>query len=123
MEIPKINLKKGILAKEDKNNNVDKNVTILDYSVYPGEKGNIYIAAHSGSGFHSYFNNIDKLKEKDIVNLYYNNKKYSYIMYDSKIIDKKDSVSLLTKEKNNLFLITCSRKYKNKYLILLFRGQ
>ena len=123
LEIPKINLKKGILSKEDKNNNVDKNVTILDYSVYPGEAGNIYIAAHSGTGLHSYFNNIDKLKTNDIINLYYNKKKYIYSLYDIKLIKKNEKISLISKEKNNLFLITCSQKYKNKYLILYFRGQ
>ena len=123
IEIPKINLKKGIYSKERKKNNVDKNVTILDYSVYPGEEGNIYIAAHSGNGIHSYFNNIDKLRNKDKVNLYYNNKKYTYIQYDTKYIDKKKMVSFLTNGKNNLFLITCSRKYKNKYLVLYLKGQ
>lgn len=123
IEIPKINLKKGILDKKDKDNNVDKNVTILSGSVYPGEEGNIYIAAHSGTGLHSYFNKLDKLKENDIVNLYYQNKKYSYRLYNVKYIDKNETISLLTNEKNVLFLITCSQKYKNKYLILYFRGQ
>ena len=123
IEIPKINLKKGILDKKDKNNNVDKNVTILSGSAYPGEEGNIYIAAHSGNGFHSYFNKIDQLKENDIVNLYYQNKKYSYSMYSVKYIEKNSAITLLTNEKNVLFLITCSQKYKNKYLILYFRGQ
>ena len=102
LEIPKINLKKGILSKEDKNNNVDKNVTILDYSVYPGEVGNIYIAAHSGTGLHSYFNNIDKLKINDIINLYYNKKKYIYSLYDIKLIKKNEKISLISKKK-----ITC----------------
>ena len=123
IEIPSINLKKGILDKNDKNNNVDKNVAILPSSVYPGEKGNIYIAAHSGTGIHSYFNKIDRLENDDIVNLYYNNKKYSYELYGVKYIEKNRGISLLNNEKNTLFLITCSQKYKNKYLILYFRGQ
>ena len=123
IEIPKINIKKGILDKNNKNNNVDKNVTILKESVYPGETGNIYIAAHSGNGIHSYFNKIDQLRTNDIVNLYYNNKKYSYSLFNVKYINKSDGITLLSKDKNTLFLITCSQKYKNKYLILYFRGQ
>ena len=120
IEIPKINLKKGIYKKDDINNNVDKNVTILNESKYPDQNGNIFIAAHSGRGKHSYFNNLTKLKIKDKVILYYKKNKYLYKLNKIDYIDKIEKNSLVTEGNNNLILITCSQKYKNKYLILTF---
>lgn len=119
IEIPKINIKKGILKKEDKDNNIDKNVTILKESNYPNEDGNIYIAAHSGNGKHSYFNNLGKLKENDVTYLYYKNIKYIYNVKEIKSISKISNTSILTKEKNSLILITCNQKDKTKYLIVI----
>lgn len=119
IEIPKINLKKGILKKEDKDNNIDKNVTILEESKYPNEEGNIYIAAHSGNGNHSYFNDLVKLKLNDEVHLYYQNVKYTYQVNQIKNISKKTNSSILTNNQDNLILITCDQKNKTKYLIVI----
>ena len=119
IEIPKIGLKKGILPKENKDNNIDKNVTILEESNYPNELGNIYIAAHSGSGKHSYFNDLTKLKEKDKTYLYHENIKYIYEVKEIKNISKINNSSILTKNKNNLILITCNQKDKSKYLVII----
>lgn len=121
LEIPKINLKKGILKKEDENNNIDKNVTILKESNYPNEKGNIYLAAHSGNGKQSYFNDLIKLGKKDKAILYYKNKKYIYYVEEIKEINKSEQISLLTTSSNNLILITCSQTNKNKYIIILLK--
>ena len=114
IEIPKISLKKGILSKEHKDNNIDKNITILEESNYPNELGNIYIAAHSGSGKHSYFNDLIKLKKKDISYLYHENIKYIYEVIEIKNISKESNSSILTTNKNNLILITCNQKDKSK---------
>lgn len=121
IEIPKINLKKGILKKDDKDNHIDKNVTILKESNYPNEKGNIYIAAHSGNGSKSYFNDLVKLEEKDNVYLYYQNLKYKYEVTKISYIDKNKYSSIITTNQKNLFLITCSQVYKNKYLVIILQ--
>ncbi len=119
LELPKINLKKGILSIDDPDNNIDKNVTILKGSVHPDEEGNIYIAAHSGTGKQSYFNDLVKMQESDLAYLYYQNNKYVYEVYDIVEIAKNDGISILTDRRSNLFLITCSQKHKDKYLILM----
>lgn len=119
IEIPNINLKKGILKKEDKDNNIDSNITILAESKYPNEDGNIYIAAHSGNGNHSFFNDLVKLKMKDQVYLYHKDIKYIYEINQVKEISKNEKSSILTKNSNNLILITCSQKDKNKYFIII----
>ena len=118
IEIPKIALKKGILNKYDKDNNIDKNVTILQASVYPNEEGNIYIAAHSGNGHKSFFNDLVKLELNDEVLLYYQNQKYSYRVKEIKEIDKNGTISLISNDENTLYLITCSQQNKGKYLII-----
>ncbi len=118
IEIPKIALKKGLLDKYDKDNNIDKNVTILQPSVYPNEDGNIYIAAHSGNGHKSFFNDLVKLELNDEVFLYYENQKYSYRVKEIKEIDKNGTISLISNDENMLYLITCSQQNKGKYLII-----
>ena len=119
LDIPKINLRKGILKKEDKDNNIDKNVTILKESVYPNEKGNVYIASHSGNGSKSFFNDLVKLKVQDEVYLHYKKVKYVYRVSKIEYLNKRESVSIMTcTDEDYLFLITCSQKYKNKYLII-----
>lgn len=118
IEIPKINLSKGILKKYDKNNNVDKNVTILKESSYPDKEGNIFIAAHSGTGIHSYFRKLDKLDMEDKVYLYYKNKKYKYSVIDIKEVIKSSKTTITTQKNNSLVLITCSPKNKGNNLII-----
>ncbi len=119
LEIPKIKLKRGILKRDDKDNNIDKNVTILKASSYPDRSGNIYIAAHSGHGNRSYFNDLVKLKENDIANLYYQNKKYVYVVKKIKEMTKNSLSTIVTEDDNSLVLITCSQTDKTKYLIII----
>ena len=119
LEIPIINLKKGILKKLDSNNNIDKNVTILNESDYPNKEGNVFLAAHSGNGNKSYFNDISKLKINDEANLYYREVKYTYSVIEIKEITKSSNIVLNINTKNNLVLITCSQTNKSKYLIVI----
>lgn len=121
LEIPKINLKKGILAKEHQDNNIDKNITILKESIYPNEEGIIYLAAHSGTGNKSYFNNLINLSLNDKVYLYYQEIQYEYILTEIKEVNKNSNLSIKTESTNNLILITCSQKNKSKYLVLILK--
>ncbi|MBQ7104389.1 MAG: sortase [Bacilli bacterium] len=120
LEIPKINLKKGILSKADKDNNIDKNITILEQSSYPDKVGNIFLAAHSGSGNKSYFNNLVQLKKEDEAKLYFNEKIYTYKLQEIRSIEKNKYITISTKTNNNLILITCNQKEKNRFLFFIF---
>lgn len=72
LEIPKINLKRGIYAKNSKLNNVNKNVYLLKESNMPNEeKGNYILAGHSGTAYFSYFKNLPKLDIGDVAYVYY----------------------------------------------------
>ena len=60
LEIPKINLKRG-LSQDKYYNNVNRNVEILKGSTMPNiSKGNFILAGHSGSGRVAYFRNLNK---------------------------------------------------------------
>ena len=111
LEIPKINLKKGLYDIDSKYNTVNRNIMILSPSNYPDvENGNFILAAHSGSGYISFFKNLYKLSEEDYAYVYYNNVKYAYkitkIYYQPKI--GKLAVYRPT-DKTVLTLITCTK--------------
>ena len=79
LEIPKINIKRGLLAIDNKYNNIEYNITILKGSDYPDvENGNFILASHSGTGRIAFFSNLNKLNIDDYVYVYYKKIKYTY---------------------------------------------
>jgi LPXTG-site transpeptidase (sortase) family protein len=80
----------------------------------PGEKGNIYLFSHSTDApwnivrFNAIFYLLRELEPGDRVIMYYNNKRYDYIVYDKNIVDPSD-VSYLTNryDQSVLTLQTC----------------
>ena len=79
LEIPEIDLKKGIYALGSRYNTVSRNVSILSPSDYPDvQGGNFVLAAHSGNGYLSFFRNLYKLSTGSYAYIYYNNVKYTY---------------------------------------------
>ena len=121
LEIPKINLRKGFTSIDDKNNDVNKNIEVLKESDMPNVVGgNLIIAGHSGTGRIAYFSNIYKLSNKDIINIYYNNKKYIYEVVDKYEIDKKGIMNIRKdKSKTTLTLITCSTSNEKKQIVII----
>ena len=66
LKIPKINLEKGLFAKNDKYNNVNFGLEILKESDSPDViNGNVIIAGHSGTANISYFKNLHRLEIGD----------------------------------------------------------
>ena len=121
LEIPKINLRKGFTSIDDKNNDVNKNIEVLKESDMPNVVGgNLIIAGHSGTGRIAYFNNINKLTNKDVINIYYNNKKYIYEVVYKYEIDKKGIMNIKKdKNKTTLTLITCSTSNEKKQIVII----
>ncbi len=109
LEIPKINFKRGLYEKKDPENDISKNIVFLDSSSLPNENNSkVIIAGHSGDTYNAYFKNLYKLTNKDIINLYYNNKKYIYKVSDIYEITKNGTLALESnKDKKTLTLITC----------------
>ena len=120
IKIDKLKINNPIYEKGSINNNIDKNVIILDQSDYPDKQnGTVLIGAHSGTAKESYFKNLNKLVIGDVIKLTYRDKLYTYkvdkISKDNK--DGKISINYENK-KNRLVLFTCYPKDKNNYLIV-----
>lgn len=109
LEIPKINLKKGLVDKNSSSNNVNKNIYTLKETTLPDEQLNshIILAAHSGNSYISYFKNLKKLDMKDKVYFYYKNVKYIYEISNKYEIDKTGTTELKITNKSDITLITC----------------
>ena len=120
LRIPKINLKKGLVSKSSKYNNIEYNVTIHELSSRPDEiNGNVILMAHSGTAYISYFNNLKYLNINDHIYLDYNNKTYNYKI--TNIYDVEKTGSLNIKRNNNkstITLITC-RDNSNKQIVII----
>lgn len=110
LTIPKINLKKGFLDKRSALNNVEQNITVIEGSTYPNvEKGNLIIAAHSGSGWRAFFNDLYKLNVGDLAEISYQNNKYTYRIKKIYKQEKTGKIAIYRDyEKTTLTLITCT---------------
>ena len=121
IQIPKINLKKGIYSKESKLNDVNKNVQVLKESDYPNvQNGNFILAGHSGNSKISYFNNLHKLKKDDLAYVFFSSKEYVYKLVDKYEIDKTGVATIIRNtQKSTMTLITCTTDNK-KQVIFIF---
>lgn len=119
LKIEKIGLEKGLVSKNDSNNNVDKNIQILEESDYPDvENGNVMLASHNGNGSTSYFKDIHKLESNDEVIIYYGGYQYQYKVINSYEVEKTGKINIVRNgEKSTLTLITC--KGNDKQLVII----
>ena len=119
--IDKLSIVNKIYPKENKKNNIDLNVVIMNDSDYPDtNNGVVIIGGHSGTGPTAYFKDLDKLQVGDIVIIDYKENKYFYVvkkMYK----DYKDGSINITRDfmKNELTIFTCYPKVKNNYLVVI----
>ncbi len=109
LEIPKINLKRGLVDKTSEYNDVDINIYTLEESTFPNEQANshVILASHSGSGYYSFFNKLNQLSISDEVYLYYNGVKYIYGIINIYEVEKTGTINLKITEKSDITLITC----------------
>ena len=108
LEIPKINLKKGLYNINSKYNKVDYGIEILKESDMPNkENSNLYLASHSGNSSISYFMYLNKLIIGDKVFVYYNGLKYEYIISNIYQKEKDGTIDVSSSTNNRIFLITC----------------
>ena len=120
IEIPKINLKKGLVNKNSKNNNVDKTIMTLKETTYPDDNSisHIILASHSGNCSVCYFKNLYKLNINDDVYFYYKGNKYIYNISNKYEIDKTGKMEYKYANNSNIVLITCIRG-TNKQIVYI----
>ena len=121
IEIPKMNLKKGLYDINSKYNHVDYNIQIIKESNMPNIKnGNLILAGHNGNSNVSYFDNLNTLSNGDSVFIFYEGKKYTYKIFDNYEVDKNGKVSIHGySKKTTLTLISCKKNTKDKQLVYI----
>ena len=110
LTIPKINLKKGFLDKRSPDNDVEKNILVVEGSSYPTkEKGNLILAGHSGTGWKAFFNDLYKLNKGDKAIVTYKGKTYTYKITNIYTQPKVGKIAIYRNyDKTTLTLITCT---------------
>ena len=118
--IPKIGANAKIIANIDPYNSgiyqtaLTKGVAQAKGSAMPDEIGSMFLFSHSSANileagrYNSVFYLLSKLEKKDVIYIYYKNKKYKYAVTAKKIVDAKDVSYLNPKSKvSTLTLMTC----------------
>ena len=120
LEIPKINLKRGIFDKNSSKNNVNKNIYVVKETTLPDEYENshIILASHSGNSSVSFFRNLKKLDMKDKILFYYNGYKYIYEVSNRYEIPKTGKAQLIQSNSSDITLITCITGTKKQVVYL-----
>ena len=110
LTIPKINLTKGFVDKRSSENDVEKNILVIDGSNYPDvERGNFILAGHSGTGWKAFFNELYQLQTGDEAYVTYKGKKYVYNLVNIYKQPKTGKVAIYRNyDVRTLTLITCT---------------
>ena len=121
LSIPKINLTKGFVDVDSKYNTVAKNIQVVKGSTYPDvEKGNMIIAAHSGTSYLAYFKNLYKLVKGDKAYIDYNGKHYTYSIVNIYEQEKTGKIIIYRDgDKTCLTLVTCTKNSKTKQTVYI----
>ena len=121
LEIPSINLKRGLVNPSSKYNNVNYNIQIINKSTMPDVvNGNLVLAGHNGASYISFFKNLNKLNLNDKIYIYYGRYKYKYSL--SKIYDSPKDGNIEVHRDNNkttITLITCKKNSKDTQVIYI----
>ncbi len=121
LEIPSINLKRGIVDFNSKYNNVKYNIQIIEHSQMPNvENSNLILAGHNGTSSVSFFKDLYKLKEDSLIYLYYDGYKYIYKLNNSYDTDKDGKIEIVrNRYKNAITLISCKKGTKDKQTVFI----
>ncbi len=125
LDIPKINLSRGFYDKENEYNTIHYNVTLLEPSNYPDEKGgNVILVAHSGSSYIGFFKHLYQLTLGDEAFITYKNHKYEYKIVNIYDETKDGDVTIYrNKKKSTLTLVTCTKDDDTKQTIYILELQ
>lgn len=119
LEIPKISLSRGFVDKNNKYNDINYNIKLLEESNMPDEKGNVILASHSGNSKIAFFKDLYKLKLDDEVYIYYNGLKYVYKVYDVYEEIKDGDIDIQEFREYMLVLTTCNQSHKGYQIVIL----
>lgn len=119
LEIPSINLKRGVVDSTKNFNSINYAISVDKNSNYPDKEGNFILYAHSGNSSIAYFKNLNKVEIDDEVYIYYNGVKYKYKIFTKYDIEKTGKAEVLfSNTEKYITLITCNQN-RNGYQVIL----
>lgn len=119
LEIPKINLKRGVVDSTKNFNSINYAISVDNNSKYPNENGNFILYSHSGNSNIAFFNKLYKVEVNDDIYVYYNGTKYHYVITNKYDIEKTGKASVMDSRVNKyITLITCNQQ-KDGYQIVV----
>lgn len=121
LTISKIDLSQGFFDKSNPDNNVSKNITILQISNYPNEQnGNVILVSHSGSSHIAYFKHLYQLSVGDVAQIEYKGKIYTYKIANIYNETKDGNVTIYRDtSKSTLTMITCTKNDNTKQTVYI----
>jgi len=119
LEIPKINLKKGMVESIKNFSSINYAISIDKSSNYPDEEGNFILYAHSGNSKIAYFRNLNKLNVNDEVFVYYEGVKYNYQIINKYEIEKTGKMEVIRDSKRKLITMVTCISNTNKQVVLI----
>ena len=120
LEIPSINLKRGVVDSTKNFNSINYAISVDKHSNYPNKVGNFILYAHSGNSNISYFKKLIDVEINDNVFVYYEGIKYNYKIFSKYNIEKIGKVNVLSSSENKyITLITCNQKRKGYKVVLV----
>lgn len=111
--IPTLNMTYGFYDINNKLNDVDKNVTLINSNI----ENTFILAAHSGTGNLAYFNDLKYLEKDDEIYLKFKDKILKYEIVNIRSEKKNGKIKIKNKE-NQLILTTCDQVRKGNQLII-----
>ena len=103
LEIPSINLKRGLLDINSEYNDAKYNIEVLKK-----DDNRIILASHNGKNINSYFGNLHNMEPGDAINYYEDGLLYKYIYSDTYDIKKNGYADIYIKDNDkSIVLITC----------------
>ena len=121
LEIPDINIKKGLLSIDNKYNDIAYNIAIMETSQMPDIKNsNLILASHNGNSPVSFFKDLEKINTNSIIYIYYNGYKYTYKINNYYIVNKTGKINISRdKTKNTITLITCKNNSDTEQIVYI----
>ncbi len=121
LEIPSIDLKRGLVDPSSPYNNVNYNIQIIDNSTMPNvTNGNFVLASHNGASYISFFKNLNKMNINDKIYVYYQGYKYEYSLTEIYDTPKDGKVEIVRDyDKTTITLITCKKNSKDTQVVYI----
>lgn len=115
IEIPSIELKRGLVNINNSYNNVKDNIETIEKT-----DNRIILASHNGNNYNSYFGNLYKMDFGDKIYLYDNGSKYEYIFSDNYEIKKNGYADIYTDNtRKSIVLVTCKEDSSDAQVVYI----